>query len=141
MSRCGDRASRPPPSLLQERLAGRKVYLCWDMDVFDPSCAPGVATPTWEGLSAAEGLGFLRSLAGLDIVAVDVNTVSPPHDVGGMTAYLAGCVMLEGMRLVAASPIPRPAMIPAAMPFEKASFAFLILTGPRWRRRRPLTGG
>ncbi len=89
--------------LLQERLAGRKVYLCWDMDVFDPSCAPGVATPTWEGLSAAEGLGFLRSLAGLDIVAVDVNTVSPPHDVGGMTAYLAGCVMLEGMRLVAAS--------------------------------------
>ena len=96
-------------SLLQERLAGRKVYLCWDMDVFDPSCAPGVATPTWEGLSAAEGLGFLRSLAGLDIVSVDVNTVSPPHDVGGMTAYLAGCVMLEGMRLVAASPsLDRP---------------------------------
>ena len=91
-------------ALLRERLAGRKVYLCWDMDVFDPSCAPGVCTPTWEGFSAAEGLGFIRSLAGLDIVAVDVNTVSPPHDVGGMTAYLAGCVMLEGMRLVARSP-------------------------------------
>ena len=90
--------------LLRRRLAGRKVYLCWDMDIFDPSCAPGVCTPTWEGLSAAEGLGFIRSLAGLDIVAVDVNTVSPPHDVGGMTAYLAGCVMLEGMRLVARSP-------------------------------------
>jgi agmatinase len=83
------------------RLAGRKVYLCWDMDVFDPSCAPGVCTPTWGGLTAGEGLAMLQSLAGLDIVAVDVNTVSPPHDVGGMTAFLAGCVMLEGMTLVA----------------------------------------
>jgi agmatinase len=85
----------------KERLAGRKVYLCWDMDVFDPSCAPGVCTPTWGGLTAGEGLAMLQSLAGLDIVAVDVNTVSPPHDVGGMTAFLAGCVMLEGMTLVA----------------------------------------
>ncbi len=85
----------------KERLKGRKVYLCWDMDVFDPSCAPGVCTPTWGGLTAGEGLAMLQSLAGLDIVAVDVNTVSPPHDVGGMTAYLAGCVMLEGMTLVA----------------------------------------
>jgi arginase family enzyme len=32
---------------LHERLKGRPVYLCFDMDVFDPSCAPGVATPTW----------------------------------------------------------------------------------------------
>ena len=32
---------------LQERLKGRPVYLCFDMDVFDPSCAPGVATPSW----------------------------------------------------------------------------------------------
>tara|TARA_B100000676_G_scaffold293967_1_gene331389 strand:- start:8950 stop:9879 length:930 start_codon:yes stop_codon:yes gene_type:complete len=86
---------------IHERLGGRKVYLCWDMDVFDPSCAPGVATPTWGGLTAGEGLGLLQALAGLDIVAVDVNTVSPPHDVGGMTAFLAGCVMLEGMTLVA----------------------------------------
>ena len=27
---------------LRERLAGRKVYLCFDMDFFDPSVAPGV---------------------------------------------------------------------------------------------------
>lgn len=88
----------------KRRLAGRKVYLCWDMDVFDPSCAPGVCTPTWGGLMAGEGLAMLQALAGLDIVAVDVNTVSPPHDVGGMSAYLAGCVMLEGATLVARRP-------------------------------------
>ena len=80
---------------LHERLRGRPLYLCWDMDVFDPSCAPGVAAPSWGGLSAREGLAFVRGLAGLDIVAADINTVSPPHDVNGMTAFLAAALMVE----------------------------------------------
>lgn len=86
---------------LRERLAGKPVYLCWDMDVFDPSAAPGVANPVWGGLHAAEGLRILRGLAGLDIVAIDVNTVSPPHDPAGMTAFLAGQVMVEAMAGIA----------------------------------------
>jgi agmatinase len=86
---------------LRERLSGKPVYLCWDMDVFDPSAAPGVANPVWGGLSAAEGLTVLRGLAGLDIVAIDVNTVSPPHDPAGMTAFLAGQVMVEAMAGIA----------------------------------------
>jgi agmatinase len=86
---------------LRERLAGKPVYLCWDMDVFDPSAAPGVANPVWGGFSAAEGLTILRGLAGLEIVAIDVNTVSPPHDPAGMTAFLAGQVMVEAMAGVA----------------------------------------
>ena len=77
---------------IRQRLAGRPVYLCFDMDVFDPSVAPGVCTPSWGGLSAKEGLAILDGLAELDFVAFDVNTVSPPHDSAGMTAYLAGTV-------------------------------------------------
>jgi agmatinase len=84
---------------IHDRLAGRPVYLCFDMDFFDPSCAPGVCTPTWGGATAREGLTLLQGLAGLDFVAFDVNTVSPPHDVGGMTAFLAGTVMIECMAL------------------------------------------
>ena len=80
---------------LHEKLKGPPVYLCFDMDVFDPSCAPGVATPNWGGLSAREGIEFLRGLSGLDIIAVDVNTVSPPHDVQNMTAFLAAQVIYE----------------------------------------------
>ncbi|MBM3534188.1 MAG: agmatinase [Alphaproteobacteria bacterium] len=80
--------------------AGRPVHLCFDMDVFDPSCAPGVATPVWGGLLAREGLQLLRALSGLDIVAIDVNTVSPPHDVGGLTAGLAAQVVYEALVLV-----------------------------------------
>ena len=85
---------------LHQRLAGRPVYLCFDMDVFDPSCAPGVATPSWGGLLAREGIEFLRGLAGLDIVAVDVNTVSPPHDVQNMTASLCVQVIHESLLLL-----------------------------------------
>ena len=81
------------------KLRGRPVYLCFDMDFFDPSCAPGVCTPAWGGATAREGLQLLQGLAGLDFVAFDVNTVSPPHDVGGMTAFLAATVMLECLYL------------------------------------------
>ncbi len=84
---------------IHRRLAGRPVYLCFDMDFFDPSCAPGVCTPTWGGATAREGLALLQGLAGLDFVAFDVNTVSPPHDVGGMTAFLAATVILECLTL------------------------------------------
>jgi agmatinase len=97
---------RGPDEVLRHihaRLAGRPVYLCFDMDFFDPSCAPGVCTPTWGGPGAREGLALLRGLAGLDFVAFDVNTVSPPHDLGGMTAFLAGTVMITCLALACES--------------------------------------
>ena len=84
---------------VHERLAERPVYLCWDMDFFDPSCAPGVFTPTWGGVSAREGLTILHGLSGLNIVATDVNTLSPLHDVANMSAFLAGTCVLECIHL------------------------------------------
>jgi agmatinase len=89
---------------LHEKLKDRPVYLCFDMDVFDPSCAPGVATPSWGGLSAREGIELLRGLAGLDIIAVDVNTVSPPHDVQNLTAFLAAQIIYESLVLLCQKP-------------------------------------
>jgi arginase family enzyme len=85
---------------LHDAMKGRPVYLSWDMDSFDPSVAPGVCTPTWGGFTAREGLQLLRGLAGLDIVAIDINTVSPPHDVNGMTAHLAAYVAFETLLLL-----------------------------------------
>jgi len=86
---------------LHERLAGRPVYLSWDMDVFDPAVAPGVCSPTWGGFTAREGIDFLRGCAGMNIVAVDINTVSPPHDVNGMAAFLAAHMTYECLLLLA----------------------------------------
>ncbi len=79
---------------------GRPVYLCFDMDVFDPSCAPGVCSPSWGGLSAREGIDLLRLLTNLNIVAVDVNTVSPPQDVNGLAAHLCAHVIYETLVLL-----------------------------------------
>jgi agmatinase len=83
-----------------EAVRGRPVYVCWDMDVFDPSVAPGVVTPAWGGLSVREGLGLIRALRGLDLVALDVNALSPPHDTNGQTGALAAHVILEFLLLL-----------------------------------------
>ncbi|MEX2649146.1 MAG: arginase family protein [Alphaproteobacteria bacterium] len=92
-------------------MQGRPVHICFDMDVFDPSVAPGVFTPAWGGFGAAEGLGFVRALAGLDVVGLDVNTTSPEYDVQGMTAWLAATVVYEFLWLACAKlglgPAPR----------------------------------
>jgi agmatinase len=82
-------------------IGDRPVYLCFDMDFFDPSVAPGVCTPAWGGVTAAEGLKALELCFDLDIVALDVNTVSPPHDAAGMTALLAATVMLTALQALA----------------------------------------
>jgi len=102
-----DLARRGIPDVLAEvhsRLAGLPVYLCFDMDVFDPSCAPGVCTPTWGGLLSREGLALIEGLGGLRFVGFEVNTVSPPHDVGGMTAFLAGACVLKFLVLACRTP-------------------------------------
>lgn len=90
---------------LKKRLAGRPVYLCFDMDFFDPAFAPGVCAPIPGGPSAEEGLRLLRSLSGLNFVHIDVNTVSPPHDVQNITAQLAAQVMFDCMVLLCNRPM------------------------------------
>jgi agmatinase len=84
----------------RDQAAGRPVYVCFDMDVFDPSCAPGVCSPSWGGLSAREGIDLIRTLTDLNIVAVDVATVSPPQDVNNMAAHLCAHVIYEMLVLL-----------------------------------------
>jgi agmatinase len=92
---------------IRERIGKRPVYLCFDMDIFDPSCAPGVCTPEWGGLNPKEGIALLRSLAGLNFVAFDLNTVSPAQDIGEATAFLAASVLFECCALAAQTPVLR----------------------------------
>ena len=84
----------------RDSAGGRPVYLCWDMDIFDPSVAPGVCTPTWGGLSAREGIELMRACSGLNIVAIDFNTVSPPQDVADQAAFLCAHMVMEAMLLL-----------------------------------------
>ena len=86
---------------VREKVGDRPVYLSYDMDFFDPAVAPGVCTPTFGGATAREGLAVLEACSGLDLVGVNINTVSPPHDIGGMSALLAGTVALGSLNLIA----------------------------------------
>ena len=86
---------------LRQRIGESPVYVCYDMDFFDPSVAPGVATPTPGGLMPAEGIELLRGLKGLNIIGIDINTMSPLHDSSGATATLAASLLAESLGILA----------------------------------------
>ncbi len=94
---------------VKQTIGDRPVYLSYDMDFFDPSVAPGVCTPTWGGATAREGLAVLEACGGLNLVGININTVSPPHDVGGMSALLAATVTLNSLQLIARQHQAKPA--------------------------------
>lgn len=69
------------------------TYVSFDIDVLDPSFAPGTGTPEIGGITTREAQQMIRMLAGLDIVGADLVEVSPPWDPSGITA-LAGATLL-----------------------------------------------
>ena len=83
------------PTKLRAKLAARPVYLSLDLDVLDPSHAPGTGTPEAGGASYRELIAFLDSLAGLRVVALDINEVAPPLDPTGATSAIAAKLVRE----------------------------------------------
>ena len=78
------------------RVAGTgPVYLSFDIDSLDPSQAPGTGTPEAGGLTALEAIRLLRALRGLDFVGGDLVEVSPPFDVGTLTAFNGASLLFE----------------------------------------------
>ncbi len=82
-------------------LAGRKVYLTIDLDVFDPSAMPGTGTPEPGGMFFPEFIPLLQSLDGVDIVGADIVELAPDYDSSGISAALAGTVLREVLLLMA----------------------------------------
>jgi guanidinopropionase len=82
------------------------TYVTFDIDSLDPSMAPGTGTPEIGGFTTREAQAMIRKLSGLNIIGADVVEVSPPFDVGGMTA-LAGATMLFELLCVMADGLAR----------------------------------
>jgi agmatinase len=80
---------------MRERLGDRPVYVSVDIDVLDPSHAPGTGTPEAGGLTSRELLGILRGLAGAEVVSADVVEVSPAYDHAEITGIAAAHVAYE----------------------------------------------
>ncbi|MCL4164181.1 UNVERIFIED_CONTAM: hypothetical protein GTU68_031822 [Idotea baltica] len=79
------------------------LYISFDIDSLDPAFAPGTGTPEAGGLSMREAQGMVRTLQGLDIVGADMVEVSPPYDVGGITALNGATIMFELLCVMADS--------------------------------------
>lgn len=67
----------------------RPVYLSIDIDVLDPSVAPGTGTPESGGWTMREMRAVVQGLRGLNLVGADIVEVSPAYDDRGETTALA----------------------------------------------------
>jgi guanidinopropionase len=81
--------------------ASGPVYLSYDIDSLDPSQAPGTGTPEAGGITVLEAMRLLRALRGIDFVGGDLVEVSPPFDVGGITAFNGASLLFEMLCLLA----------------------------------------
>lgn len=71
------------------------TYVSFDIDAIDPSQAPGTGTPEIGGITTREAQQMVRALQGINLIGADVVEVSPPFDVGGMTAYAGANILFE----------------------------------------------
>lgn len=74
------------------------LYLSVDIDVLDPSVAPGTGTPEPGGLSAADLLRAVRRVAkDTQLVGMDVVEVAPAYDHAAITVNVAHRAVLEAL--------------------------------------------
>jgi agmatinase len=85
---------------IHQLVSDKPVFICYDMDFFDPAMVPGVATPTPGGALPSEGIALMRGLKGLNIVGIDINTITPLHDPAGASANLAATLIAEGLGIL-----------------------------------------
>ncbi|MBC7327274.1 agmatinase [bacterium] len=89
----------PEPIDLPLSLRDKPIYLSLDIDVLDPSCAPGTGNPEPGGWSFKELQDFLLSLRGFKVVGMDIVEVSPPLDPSGITIVAAAKIAREALLL------------------------------------------
>lgn len=71
------------------------TYVSIDIDVLDPSAAPGTGTPEFGGLTGREMLALLRTFDRLNIVGSDIVEVCPAYDHAELTGIAAATLGYE----------------------------------------------
>lgn len=82
-----------------DQLKDKPIYLTIDLDVLDPSVFPGTGTPEAGGVTFTEIMNALKQVATLNIVAMDMNELSPVYDQSGASTALA-CKLLREILLL-----------------------------------------
>ena len=86
---------------IRDRVKNNPLYLSIDVDVLDPSQAPGTGTPEVAGMTTREMVNVLRGLSGLNLVSADVVEVSPAYDHAEITSLAAATIVYELTNLFA----------------------------------------
>ena len=82
------------------------VYCSFDLDVLDPSCAPGVShhepggLTTRQALDAVHALAALQARGAVNLIGADVVELNPRRDPSGITAMTAAKIVKELMGLL-----------------------------------------
>ena len=71
------------------------VYFTIDLDVLDPSVFPGTGTPEAGGVTFMELLEAMIVVSELNVVAMDINELSPVYDQSGGSTAVACKVLRE----------------------------------------------
>ena len=82
---------------LVPRLAAHPLYVTIDVDVLDPSEAPGTGAPEPCGLRAAELVEIVRLLEPCQIVGTDLVEVAHAFDPSGRTGITASWILREAI--------------------------------------------
>lgn len=88
-------------SHIQQKMAGKQVYVSLDIDSIDPAYAPGTGTPEVGGFTSYQILQLIRGLRGLDIIGFDLVEVNPQYDHGAITSILGANIAFEFLCLIA----------------------------------------
>ena len=82
---------------LLPELEGYPLYVTIDVDVLDPSHAPGTGSPEPGGLSVPELIEIVRLLGGCQVIGGDLVEVAPIWDQTGRTGIAASWVIREAL--------------------------------------------
>lgn len=77
------------------KLSGKPVYFTLDLDVLDPSVFPGTGTPEAGGVGFVQLLDAITDISALNIVACDINELSPVYDQSGASTATALKILRE----------------------------------------------
>jgi agmatinase len=77
------------------------VYVTFDLDVCDPSLAPGVTTPEPGGLTFKEVMEYLIVLSKFNLVGADVVELAPDYDTTFVSSIVAAKITRELLLLLA----------------------------------------
>ncbi|MCF6433127.1 arginase family protein [Leisingera sp. MMG026] len=89
---------------IREVMAGKPVYITFDLDCLDPAIAPAVSNlePGEKGFDIDEAVALLHSARGMNIVGGDIVCMMPTKDSPNqITALTASAIMFEMISMIA----------------------------------------